>query len=248
MTINDGFISGTTVVVNHGSPSESWNLIILGDGYKQNELGKYSTDVQNIITGIQSNRPFKSVWSGINIYRVDVVSTDSGADDPTVCGGTGAMANTYFDAAFCSGGNVRRALTVNNSTVISVANQQVPQWNMIIVLINSNIYGGTGGYIAVCSTATSASEIAIHEMGHTAFGLADEYETYSGCSSGEIGHDVYNGVEPSQPDITINTDRTTIKWNNLISPSTEIPTSRNSNCSICDPQPNPILPGYCWSI
>ena len=37
-------------------------------------------------------------------------------------------------------------------------------------------------------------EIAIHEMGHSAFGLADEYAYDSG--------NVYAGSEPGQPDIT----------------------------------------------
>ena len=35
MTTADGLIIGTTSVYNHGSPSQRWNIVILGDGYRQ---------------------------------------------------------------------------------------------------------------------------------------------------------------------------------------------------------------------
>jgi hypothetical protein len=41
-----------------------------------------------------------------------------------------------------------------------------------------------GGSVAVSSTHPSASEIVTHEIGHTAFGLADEYDYYAGSGSG----------------------------------------------------------------
>jgi hypothetical protein len=80
-------------------------------------------------------------------------------------------------------------------------------------------------------------------MGHTAFGLADEYESYVGCGSGEVGHDVYSGPEPVEPDVTIDTNRSTIKWGHLIDPSTALPTTSNGNCTQCDPQPSPVPQG-----
>jgi hypothetical protein len=64
----------------------------------------------------------------------------------------------------------------------------------------------------VFSKAPGADEIAIHEMGHTAFGLADEYCCFAGCSSGETGHDSYTGGELAQPNVTANGDPATIKW------------------------------------
>lgn len=242
MTTSDGRVTGTTLVINHGPPSQRWSLVILGDGYRESELGIYATDVQNFINTLQTTRPFNEVWNAINIYRVDVTSTDSGADDPIACGGTGATPRTYFDASFCTNG-IQRLLVANNTTAITVANQQVPEWDMIMVIVNSSIYGGSGGNIAVFSTAANAGEIGLHEMGHTAFGFADEYEYYAGCRSGETGHDRYNGGEPSQPNVTINTNRSTNKWRNLILASTRMPTTSNSNCTQCDSQPTPVPQG-----
>ena len=242
MTTADGNIVGIDIVVNHGLPSYRWNLVVLGDGYRTSELIKYRYDVQNFIDKLKDTKPFDELWNAINIYRIDVSSTDSGAKDPVACGGTGATPATYFDATFCVNG-IQRLLIVNNTTAIQVASDRVPEWDMILVLVNSTVYGGSGGAVATSSTHPSASEIVIHEIGHTAFGLADEYEYYAGCGSGEVGQDVYTGPEPFEPNVTINTDRNTNKWRHLILPTTPMPTTSNANCSQCDPQPSPVPQG-----
>ena len=53
-----------------------------------------------------------------------------------------------------------------------MAAAQVPEFTVAIVVVNSPIYGGSGGSVGTYSLAGGATEIAIHEMGHTAFGLA----------------------------------------------------------------------------
>ena len=58
---------------------------ILGDGYRASELTQYHADVQNILTTLRSTPPYDGLWCGINVHRIDVTSTDSGADDPTIC-------------------------------------------------------------------------------------------------------------------------------------------------------------------
>jgi hypothetical protein len=64
-----------------------------------------------------------------------------------------------------------------------VANAQVPDWDSVVVIVNSTQYGGSGGQIA--TTSISGSDwpfIAIHEYGHSAFGLGDENEYYAGLA------------------------------------------------------------------
>ena len=68
-----------------------------------------------------------------------------------------------------------------------MAAAQVPEFTVAIVVVNSTVYGGSGGSVGTYSLAGGATEIAIHEMGHTAFGLADEYPYYAGGN--ETGHD-----------------------------------------------------------
>ena len=242
MTTSDGNVIGTTTVVDHGPRALRWNLVVMGDGYQQGQMNQFSNDVQNFVNTLQTSDPFNTIWNAINIHRIDVTSTDSGADDPTGCGGSGASPRTYFDASFCNGG-IQRLLLVDNATAISVANQQVPEWDMIMVIVNSTIYGGAGGSVAVFSLASNANEIAIHEMGHTAFGLADEYEYYAGCGSGETTQNRYTGIEPSEPNVTANANITTNKWRDLIQSSTAMPTTINANCSQCDTQASPVPRG-----
>jgi hypothetical protein len=240
MGTHDGHVIGMTKVVDNGDPALRWNLVILGDGYQDAEIPQFGTDTSNFITTMQSTPPFGNVWAGINVYRIDVASTGSGAADPAACGGTGASPHTYFDASFCNNG-IQRLLEVNTTTVHTVVNANLPQALMIMVLVNTPIYGGSGGDIATVSLAPSAGEIALHEMGHTAFGFADEYESYAGCGVDPPGtHDRYTGAEPGQPNITANANRATNKWNALVAAATPMPTTSNATCSQCDPQANPL--------
>ncbi|MET0147165.1 MAG: M64 family metallopeptidase, partial [Ilumatobacteraceae bacterium] len=238
MTTADGTVVGTTQVVDHGPRSLRWNLVILGDGYRGAQLGQYANDVQAFVDVLFATPPFNELQGGINVFRVDVSSTDSGADDPTTCGGPGTVARTYFDASFCNSG-ARRLLLVNNSTALSVASAQVPEWHMVMVIVNSTVYGGAGGSVATFSLAPNANEIALHEMGHTAFGLADEYEYFLGCGV-DTDRNRHPAIEPGEPNVTVNSDRATIKWRDLIATSTAVPTTTNANCAQCDPQPSPV--------
>ena len=238
MGTSDGTVVGATKILDHGSDTDRWTMVLVAEGYRSSELAQFHTDAQNFVNTLVATAPFNTLQAAINVYRLDVSSTDSGADDPTACGGSGATPATYFDARFCNSG-IRRLLQVNDANVISAVNANVVAWNMIMVLVNSTVYGGSGGSVATFSKAPSAIEIGLHEMGHTAFGLADEYEYWAGCSSGETGHDHHPASEPSQPNVTINSNRTTIKWASLILASTPMPTTTNANCAFCDPQPNP---------
>ena len=157
---------------------------------------------------------------------------------PHLCGGSGATPRTYFDASFCNSG-VQRLLVVNSGTAITVADAQVPAHHAVMVIVNSTVYGGSGGPVACFSLAANASEIGIHEMGHSAFGLADEYESYLGCGV-DTDRNNHPAVEPAEPNVTVNSNRDTIKWRDLVGSATAMPTTHNANCSNCDPQPNPV--------
>jgi hypothetical protein len=89
------------------------------------------------------------------------------------------------------------------------------------------------------SLAAGANEIGLHEMGHTAFGLADEYEYWAGCGV-DTNRNNHPAVEPAEPNVTTNINRSTIKWGDLILASTPLPTTNNADCTLCDPQPNPL--------
>ena len=245
----DGTVVGSTKVVDHGADKDKWNLVVLGDGFRAADQAAYEAAVTTLVNTLNTTAPFDASWDRVNVHRVDVHSTQAGADNPATCGdgstpagGTATTVATYFDSSFCNSG-IRRLLVCDAALAVTTANAQVSGWDAILVVVNSTEYGGSGGQVAVYSLAPAALEIALHETGHSAFGLADEYEYYAGCSSGEAGHDRHDATEPTEPNVTIETDRAKIKWRHLIDAGTAVPTTRNADCSKCDPQANPVAVG-----
>jgi hypothetical protein len=249
MTTADGTVLGTTKLVDHGPAWAKWNLVIVSEGYRANQMSQFHDDADGFVDVFFATAPFDDadLQCAINVYRIDVTSTDSGADDPNPCGndtdGSGATPATYFDASYCWDGQIRRLLSADPTTVTGVVNAEVPEWDQVLVIVNSSEHGGAGGQLAVTAKGNNWENTAIHEIGHSAFGLADEYEYYEGCGSGETSQDTYTGSEPSQPNVTIESTLATIKWSGLVSAATPMPTTSNADCSQCDSQGNPVAAG-----
>jgi hypothetical protein len=238
---SNGEVLGSKKIIDGGPPEQRWNAVIVSEGYRKDEMDQFAKDAKAFADALLAAAPFDRLRAAVNIYRVDVASTESGAKDPTKCNGTGAKPRTFFDASFCSNG-IRRLLIGNNNRVIKVVKKEVPKWHMIFLAVNSTVPGGSGGSVATFSRASGAMEIAIHEMGHTFFGLADEYEYYSGCAT-DKGHDKHSKSEPSEPNITTTNDRAKVKWRDLIQDTTPVPTTSNANCANCDQQRSPVPVG-----
>lgn len=250
----DGMVGGATKIFDSGPDGDRFNLVLIAEGYQSGELPNFAADAQQFLDFFKTTPPFDASCMAFNVWRIDVESTDSGADDPesplddettmdvdesTFCGsGGGATVDTYFDATFCADGKIRRLLGVNNATAISVMDSEVPDWDEGIVIVNSTIYGGQGGSPGTTSLSGTWENIAIHEVGHSVFGLADEYEYRRGCSSGETDRDEHDNTEPVQPNVTVETDATLLKWKDLL--ETGVPTTSNSDCTVCDPQSDPF--------
>ena len=165
----NGYVVQTTKIVDHGANSLRYNIVILGDGYKASELAKYHADVQNFFDTMRATAPYNDLWCAFNVYCVDVVSTDSGAADPSTCGdgttGSGATPRTYFNSTFCGGTdhNARRLLTCDSVSAKNVAQMQVPEVHLTMVIVNSSEYGGSGGDVLTFSTNSQSAEIGLHE-------------------------------------------------------------------------------------
>lgn len=239
--MDDGQVVGATKVVDNGPDPERWNLVTLGDGFRAEEQSDYARAVDDLVTALQAAKPFPELWPYLNVTRIDVLSDESGADDPVECGGTGANPRTYFDARFCAWG-VPRLLWCDDVLALQTANEYVPEWDVILVVVNSERYGGAGGAVATYSLAPAALEIALHEIGHSAFDLADEYEYYAGCAS-DSDRNRHPDVEPNEPNVTTNRDPATLKWGDLINAGTLVPTTSNPDCSDCDRQAEPSPTG-----
>lgn len=241
MTTSDGAVIGTTQIYGSAPRNRAFNFVLLGDGFTAAEQPAFDAAAASMVTALLSTPPYDDLKSAINVFRVNVRSTDSGADDPASAGGTGATVRTYFDSSF-GNDNVRSHLRCNATTVLTVAAAQVPEFSVATVIVNSTIYGGYGvGGVSMCSLAPGAVEIAIHQMGHNAYGLADEFPFF--LDPNEPGREYHPAVEPSEPNITVNSDRATLKWGWAVASTTAVPTMSNPDCATVDSRPSPVPPG-----
>jgi len=215
------FTSAQTVtpVVTNGPSSNRLDIVILGDGYTAADLPKYYSDVQQFLSLMLQQQPYREYTPLINVYRVDVTSAESGVDHPEA----GIYKNTVLDAAYnCNG--TQRLICVDTTKVFNIVNSVMlpSQRDAIIVVVNDSTYGGAGyaSGIAVTSTNSSSVEIVLHELGHSLGLLADEYD------SSPPPCDV--SVEPAQVNITKATTLATIKWKAWIDPGTPLPTLSNA--------------------
>src|SRR3954447_7500735 len=240
MTTTDGTVQRATQIAGTAPRNRAFTIALLADGFTAAQQAAFNTACDAFVTALRATPPYDELFPAINIWRVNVSSTDSGADDPVSGGGTGATARTYFDSTF-GGNGIRRLLVCNTTTVLTTAAAQVPEFSIAIVVVNSTIYGGSGGSVGTYSLAGGATEIAIHEMGHTAYGLADEYPYYAGGN--EPGHDHHPAGEPTEPNVTTNTNRATLKWGWAVAAATAIPTMSNPDCGQVDSRPSPVPTG-----
>jgi hypothetical protein len=202
-------------IQNNGDPSNRVDIAIVGDGYTINELGKYQTDVQKFLQGFFAEQPFNEYQKYFNVYRIDAVSNQSGADHPE----RNFFVDTAFDAGYnCSG--IQRLICVNTTKVNAALSRTLApsQYDLRIVIVNDSEYGGSGGTVAVASTHSAVVELVLHETGHSFGLLADEY-------GGPPPPTCNNSVEPSAANATKQTDRALIKWGAWIDPATPLPTN-----------------------
>jgi hypothetical protein len=241
MSASDGTVIGAVKVVDNGSAVSRWNLVFVAEGYQNADLPDFATAVQDFATELFATEPFTELRRAVNIYRIDVASHDRGADDPGGdCGGTGTMVDTYFDATFCGDGVIRRLLVANDGLVLNVVDDEVPQAHAVVVLVNTTTRGGSGGSVAVSSMSNDWKDIVLHELGHSPFGLADEYDYWAGCGV-DTDRDNHGTTEPSEPNVTRSAQGT--KWRSLRTPGVPLPTTNNPDCSECDDQANPVAAG-----
>lgn len=236
MAASDGTVIGLTKIHDAGLPADRLNLVITGDGYTAAQLSDFQTHADEFVAHLFSTPPFdeEAIACAFNVYRLDVASDESGADEPD-CGGDGAgtSVDTYFDSTYCFDGSTDRLLYGDTNIVSDTLDTYLPEWTQALVLVNGSKRGGGGGSMAFLSTSSSDwKDVAIHEMGHSVFDLADEYDN-------DQPEDSYTGGEPMRANVTIEPDPTLVKWNSLVTAGADIPTWENTNCATGNPGPAP---------
>jgi hypothetical protein len=232
----DGKVLGHTQIVGSAPLRTGFTIVLLAEGFKADEQLKFNAACDRFVTVLLATSPFDELSNAINVFRVNVASTDTGADDPQIPGqsdtGTGKTVRTYFDATFSGDGRTRRLLVCDETIALKVAGKQVPGYTAAVVVVNSEIYGGADSGAVAAYSLGGESETAIHELGHSKFNLGDEYPFYSGPKEKGDGH--HPAEEPQELNVTVVRKAATLKWRWAITPGAKIPTMTNPNCANVD--------------
>jgi hypothetical protein len=143
-------------------------------------------------------------------------SPESGVSRPSQGRHRRTPAGTTYDAF----DSERYILTFENQAFRDLA-ANAP-YEAVEILTNSDTYGG-GGIFNLYSTAAAgnlwAPYLFIHEFGHHLAGLADEYYTSPVAYLPATAR-----TEPWEPNATALLDPSALKWRDLVTPGTAVPT------------------------
>jgi hypothetical protein len=219
-------IGTLTQIVDNGPREHRLNIVVLGDGYTAGQEALFNGHAANLSSYYFTVSPFDSYAGYYNVFTIFVASNESGSDHPS----TGWYRDTYFSSTYDSYG-ITRLITIppndhnpsyaaGQGRVDALLAEHVPEYDLVLLIVNDWQYGGSGGMVAITSINSSAPEIAMHELGHSFGDLADEYEDYT---PGYSGHEA--------PNATAETNRDFVRWADWILESTPIPTPENTGYS-----------------
>ncbi len=191
------------------------DLAILAEGYTEAEMGKFYADSQRAVDALFAWEPFASLKDRFNVVAVAAPSREAGPSVPHRGTWRETAVGTHYDTFY-----TQRYLTSQQMHRIYDLLSGVP-FEHIMVLVNSDTYGGGGIYNQVTfatSDHPTFREVFVHEFGHSFAGLADEY-AYDDMDSVWYPAD----TEPWEPNITTLHDFAA-KWADLMPEGQPIPT------------------------
>lgn len=209
-----------------GDPAYRLNLVILGDGYRSEELGDFRSAAANLKRQLLArDLPFRDYANFINIVRMDVASAESGAscDDRQLAKRKNRYGSAFvgacMNALFKNDEPARSVYQLNFKRVTEDAQSVLYNGKSIVnqvhVFVHSKLYGGmTLSWSS--STDGAGPHTAVHEIGHAWGELGDEYA---------LKGDPCLFFMAKAPNVsTYRESRDTVKWKQWVIPGTEIPT------------------------
>ncbi len=204
-------------ILDNGPTDKRINMVFLSEGYTSAESAQYVTDANNLLNYIFSVSPFSEYKTYFNAFAISVASNESGSDHPS----RAIYRDTYFNSTYDSYG-IERLITIppneydpnyanGQGKVYALLQSLMPEYDIVVMIVNDPEYGGSGGFPAITSINFQAPEIVVHELGHSFGSLGDEYEDPC-CEGWEA------------PNTTQETQREFIRWRIWILDSTPIPT------------------------
>ena len=200
-----------------GDPATKLDLLILGDGYTARERSKFERDAKRLVDTLFKTSPFKERQGDINVWGLAPPAAQSGVSRPSQHIYRRSPVGATFDAF----DSERYVLTFENKAFRDIA-ANAP-YDVVEILVNSATYGGGGIYNLYSTVAADnaySAYVFVHEFGHHIAGLADEYYT-SDVAYLPAAVDM---VEPWEPNATALLDPASLKWKDLVTVGTPVPT------------------------
>ena len=199
-----------------GDPTTKVDFLILGDGYTAAELKKFESDARRFTEALFAISPFKERRGDFNVWALCPPAAESGISRPS----TGVYRDSPVGTTYDAFGSERYILTFDNRSFRKIA--AFAPYEFVEILVNTRTYGGGGIfnlYSTVAVDSAWANYVFVHEFGHHFAGLADEYYTSPVAYAPASGR-----VEPWEPNVTALLDPGNLKWKDLVSPNTPLPT------------------------
>ena len=183
-------------------------LAFFAEGFTRPELPQFHKVVDRCVAAFESTPPFDRLLPNLRVAEVETVSRSSGIR------GTEA-GDTVFKARFQK--DIVRVILIDQVIASRMLDACFRRSAVCLVVANTTEYGGSGGAATCFSCEPNwAADIAIHELGHTFFGLADEYDAGGQSAT----------AKPVEPNVSGSAVRAMLKWADLVAPSTPLPTQR----------------------
>ncbi len=203
----------------NGDPADKVDFLILGDGYQASELKKFEQDARRLLDVLFATSPFKERRKDFNVWAICPPSAESGISRPS----SKIYRQTPLGSTYDAFGSERYVLTFKNRAFREIAS--FAPYEFVEILANNRTYGGGGIfglYGTVAAQSNQAPYLFVHEFAHHFAGLADEYYT-----SPVAYAPATERIEPWEPNATALLDPKNLKWKDLVTPGTPIPTPWN---------------------
>jgi hypothetical protein len=204
-------------IEQHGPPPQKVDLLFIGDGYTVEQcVAKFRKDAERMTTALFRYEPFKRRRNDFNVWGLCPPAAEPGISRPS----TNVHRANPTGATYDAFGSERYILTFDDHALREIASHA--PYEAVTILANSSTYGGGGifnDFSTVAVDSTWADYLFVHEFGHHFAALADEYYT-----SPVAYTPVKDVVEPWEPNVTALVDQERLKWRDLVTRSTPVPT------------------------
>ena len=203
-------------VLQQAKTKNAIEVAFVAEGFTEKTMDQFYAYAQTAMEQILAHAPFDLFADRFTFYAVGSVSAVDGVSVPRAQEWKQTALESHFDTFYSE-----RYLTTPRMKKLHDLVAGIP-YEHLVVLANTDVYGGGGIYNAYTLTTTGNPKfkpVVVHEFGHSFAGLADEYFYES---------DVLNDListkrEPWEQNITTLVGFES-KWKDLLEKNTPVPT------------------------